>query len=81
MFAQSEEHSVLNHRHLSSQQILPAKGPPFVCVKLDSSCCMLLDGSFALGTYAEGGGGKLNQNWKDLLKGGVSRFSRIQTSN
>lgn len=64
MFAQSGEHSVLNHRHLSSQQILPGKGPPFICVELNSSCCMLLDGSFALGANAEGvgWGDKLNQN-------------------
>lgn len=69
MFAQSEEHSVLNHRHLSSQQILPAKGPPFICVKLNSSCGVLLDGSFALGTYAEGGGGQIKSKLERLVKG------------
>lgn len=70
MFAQSGKRSVLNHRRLSSQHILPAKGPPFICVELNSSCCMLLDGSFVLGAYAEGaGGGQIKSKLERLGKG------------
>lgn len=70
MFAQSRKHSVLNHRHLSSQHILPAKGPPFICGELNSSCCMLLDGSFVLGAYAEGVGvgGQIKSKLERLVK-------------